>query len=814
MLAVVAFVCLAGAVQDAQARVPSISEKTLGLERRSGLFPTYLDTRKGQVYVRFPAPAARGKCAEFLYVDSLRQGLGSNDVGLDRGRLGETHVVDVRRLGSRILFEAQNLGYRASSANPDEGIAVRESFASSVLWAGPVAAEDPDGAVLVDLTPFLVRDAHGVAGVLRNANQGSYRLDASRSALDPEACLAFPDNLEFEAVLTFATDGNPGRFVSSTTPEPASVTLVQHHSMIRLPGFGYTPRTDDPRMGMFSVSFFDYSTPIDQPVQKRWVARHRLEKTDPSAPVSPVKKPIVYYLDRGAPEPIRNALLEGARWWAEAFQEAGFQDAYRVELLPEGAHPLDVRYNVIQWVHRSTRGWSFGSSVVDPRTGEILKGHVTLGSLRVRQDRLLFEGLLGAERSGSGEFDDPVRLSLERLKQLSAHEVGHTLGFAHNFAASSYGRASVMDYPAPLVTVADDGTLDIARSYATGIGAWDKLAVKWAYGQPAPGTDERDFLAGVVADGIRGGMPYLGDRDGRSAGSAHPMASVWDNGADPVASLQEAVRVRRVALLRFGERNLRAGTPLGLLEETLVPVYLWHRYQVDAAAKLIGGVNYAYAVKGDGQVPTQPVPNDQQSRAIEALLACLEPDFLDLPDSVTRLLSPAPSGYGNAREMFPRDTGLVFDPLAAAGSAADIVLAALLHPERAARLVEQHRKDRNAPSLDGLLSRLADQQFGTVSNEIRRRVHQGVVDRIKLLVLEGSPAVRSAAENALVRLQERLASVRVNPSDPAEQAHARRLANEIKRFLERPTAEEMRPALPSVPPGAPIGAGVMGCGCH
>ncbi len=813
MLAVVAILCLAGAAQDAQAKLPSISEKAAGLERRSGLFPTFVDARRGQVYVRFPAPTLRGKCADFLYVESLRTGLGSNDVGLDRGQLGETHVVDVRRLGSRVLFEAQNLSYRATAANPDEATAVRESFASSVLWAGPIAAEDPDGAFLVDLTPFLVRDAHGVAGVLRNTNQGSYRLDASRSTLDPEACLAFPDNLEFEAVLTFATDGNPGRFVTSTTPDPTSVTLVQHHSMIRLPGLGYAPRTDDPRMGMFSVAFFDYSSPIDQPIQKRWVARHRLEKTDPTAASSPVKKPIVYYLDRGAPEPIRNALLEGARWWAQAFQEAGFQDAFRVELLPEGAHPLDVRYNVIQWVHRSTRGWSFGSSVVDPRTGEILKGHVTLGSLRVRQDRLLFEGLLGADRSGSGEFDDPVRLSLERLKQLSAHEVGHTLGFAHNFAASSYGRASVMDYPAPLVTVAEDGTLDIAKCYAAGIGAWDKLAVRWAYGQPPAGISEADFLSGVVAEGIRNGMPFLGDRDGRSSGSAHPMASVWDNGADAVASLQEATRVRRVALLRFSERNLPAGMPMGLMEETLVPVYLWHRYQVDAAAKLIGGVNYAYAVKGDGQVPVQPVPNDQQARAIEALLACLEPDFLDLPDSVTRLLSPAPEGYGNARERFPRDTGLVFDPLAAAGSAADIVLAALLHPERAARLVEQHRKDRNAPSLDGLLNRIADQLFATVSNEIRRRVQQVVVDRVRLLVLEGSPAVRTSAEHALTRLQERLSSVRVNASDPAEQAHARRLASEIKRFLEKPTAEGMRPVLPTVPPGAPIGGGVMGCGC-
>lgn len=794
-----------------QEKTPTIAEKVAGMARRDGFLTTYLDRAGARVFLRLPAPTGdRQVCAEAIYLEGLRTGLGSNDVGLDRGQLGETHFVEIRRVGDRILVEAPNLRYRAQSVFPDERRAVRESFASSILWAGKVAGLDSDGASVVDFTPFVVRDAHDVVATLRTTQQGSYRLDPARSVLDPAQCPAFPDNLEFEALLTFTTDGTPGPYVRATAPEAASITLAQHVSLVRPPAAGFKPRAFDPRIGTFHVAFQDYAAPIDEPIEKRLVCRHRLEKTDPAAALSPVKKPIVYYLDRGAPEPVRSALIEGARWWSEAFEKAGFKDAFRVEMLPEDADPLDVRYNVIQWVHRATRGWSFGDSVVDPRTGEILKGHVTLGSLRVRQDRLLFEGLLGVEKSGSGDLEDPVRLSLERMKQLAAHEVGHTLGFSHNFAASVNNRASVMDYPAPLVLAREDGTLDVARAYKTGVGDWDLHAARWLYGEYAPGTDEPKAQEALVRDGIQKGLLFFSDRDARSPGSAHPAAHLWDNGSDPATALEEAIRVRQIALLKFGERNIRPGQPLALLEEALAPVYFWHRYQLEATAKLIGGMEYTFALRGDGQVPTAPVPGPRQAKALALVLRCLDPDFLDIPESVLRLLAPRPPGYDRNREQFPNQTGATFDALAAAGSAADLAVGLLTNPERCARLVEFHRRDRAMPSLDQALGSLVDRAFAG-GGEIGRTVQTVVATRLMDLGASSpaSPAVRSGAEAALTRMQERLSS-RGSTADPQELAHARRLAAEIKRWLERPFAPTMRAEPPVPPPGQPIGLTGLG----
>ncbi|HKQ58632.1 MAG TPA: zinc-dependent metalloprotease, partial [Candidatus Eisenbacteria bacterium] len=566
----------------------AFAAKTKGATRRDGLFATWLDAKGGRLLVELPAPSGpRNVSASFLYIEGILTGLGSNPVGLDRGQLGDTRVVEFRRVGARVLLEQPNLRYRARSSDSSEVRAVRESFATSVLWGGEIAAEAADGRLLVDLTPFLVRDAHGAVASLKAAGQGGFSLDRDRSALDPSACLSFPDNLEFEALLTFAGD-EPGREVRATAPTPQAITLVQHHSFVRLPDGGYTPRRWDPRSGSFEVMFADYAQPIAADLDIRWLVRHRLEKTDPSAERSRVKEPIVYYVDPGTPEPIRSALLEGASWWAKAFEAAGFIDAYQVKLLPAGAHPLDVRYNVIQWVHRATRGWSYGGGVIDPRTGEMIKGHVSLGSLRVRQDRMIFEGLAGVEKSGSGAADDPVQMSLARIRQLSAHEVGHTLGFSHNFAASSYaGRASVMDYPAPLVGVRADSSLDFSGVYATGAGAWDLQLVRYAYTQFPPGVDERAGLEAILAENRARGYLYLSDGDTRPAGAAHPLAAMWDNGDDPVAELRKALEVRRIALRRFGEGNITAGTPLSTLGAVLVPLYFHHRYQLEAAAKSI-----------------------------------------------------------------------------------------------------------------------------------------------------------------------------------------------------------------------------------
>ncbi|HVS03766.1 MAG TPA: zinc-dependent metalloprotease [Thermoanaerobaculia bacterium] len=799
--------------QQGEGGLPTVAAAAAGLETRSGLLDLHIDPIAGKLLLELPPPGPDGVVGEYLYVEGLLTGLGSNPVGLDRGQLGETRLVRLRREGRKVLIEEPNLRFRALSDDPAEAKAVAESFATSVLWGGEVAALDPDGRALVDLTGFVVRDAHGVARQLAATGQGSFELDTARSAVDFSACLAFPDNLELEALLTFA-GREPGEQVRATAPHPEAITLVQHHSLVRLPGPGYEPRVLDPRGGFFGISFLDYAVPLDQPMERLWLSRHRLHKVRPGADPSPVVEPIVYYVDPGTPEPVRSALVEGAAWWAEAFERAGFQDAFRVELLPPGAHPLDVRYNVIQWVHRSTRGWSYGGGVIDPRSGEIVKGHVSLGSLRVRQDIRIFEGLLGAEETGRGGPADPVALALARIRQLSAHEVGHTLGLAHNFAASTYGRASVMDYPHPLVAVGEDGELDVSSVYATGVGEWDVHAVRYAYADLAPEALDR-----LLREGAAEGLLFLSDADARPAAAAHPLANLWDNGEDVVAGLRDVMRVRELALARFGERNIAPGQPLAFLQETLAPVYLYHRYQTEAAAKVIAGMEYGYALRGDGTPAARFVSGDAQRQALDSLLAALEPAVLDLPEGVLGLLLPRPFPYRGNRELFPSQTGLVFDALGAAGVAADLVLRPLLEPERLQRVVDFHRRDPSLPSLEEVLDRLLGAVFAEERGEperrqeIRRLVQKLSVDRLVRVAADEDTAypVRSRVEGALAEL---LAQLRRFPGpDGAERAHRATMVRDLDRYLELRQWDEEQLVEPlEAPPGSPIGGLACGAG--
>jgi len=770
------------------------------MTRHDGFFPFYWDDKAGKVWLEIPRLGG-----EFLHSQWLATGLGSNPVGLDRGQLGRTRLVRFDRIGPKVLLIEPNQRYLAGSDSAAERRAVEESFAQSVLWGGTAAAESAD-RILVDLTGFLLADRHGVIDRLKQRNQGNYSLDVSRSAVYLPRSKAFPKNTEFEVTLTFS-GSKPGPHVNQTTPTPGSISLRQHHSLIKLPEPGYKPRRLDPRAASFGRTIADYAAPLDKPIEKQYIARHRLEKKDPSAKVSDAVEPIVYYVDPGAPEPIRSALIEGASWWDEAFAAAGYRNAFRVEILPPGADPLDVRFNIIQWVHRSTRGWSYGTSVSDPRTGEILKGVVSLGSLRVRQDRLLFEGLTPhfPDAEGLASLDtgiSPVEVSLARIRQLSAHEVGHTLGFNHNFAASSYGRGSVMDYPAPLVKITDSGDLDLSEAYGVGVGEWDKFAVQYAYSDFPDGGDGRAALRELVRDAIDRKLLYI-----PNAGiDVHPLASMWDNGADPVAEFKHVMRVRRIAIERFGRHNIPAGRPLWSLQSTLVPLYLHHRYQVLATAKMLDGVYYQYAVRGDGQTPLERVDPARQQEALDALLTALQPSELALPKSIRDLIPPMLT-RGTRDEPFPSRQGNLFDPLAAASVAADLTVSALLDPKRAARLVTQHSDDPRNLGLNELIRQIIDATWRkqTVEDSYEAAVQREVdwVVLRRLIDLAGNEGT-SGEVRAVVTFHLRHPSVLSRGNRVRPDIHREALLAEIERFLNRPHQPATKPGRMPTPPGSAI----------
>ncbi|MFK7937659.1 MAG: zinc-dependent metalloprotease, partial [Saprospiraceae bacterium] len=652
------------------------------MQEYNGYFDFFYDEKEGKIYL-----AVEDLDNEFLYVNSLPAGIGSNDIGLDRNQLGGNRIVKFIRSGNKILLVQPNYDYRAVSDNYDEQKSVEEAFAQSVLW-GFTIKEEQKGRVLIDLTPFLMHDAHGVAQRLQQAKQGSYSVDASRSALYLERTKSFPKNSEFEATITFKGKAT-GNYIRSVTPSSDAVTVRQHHSFIELPDDNYEPRHFDPRSGFFGISYQDYATPISQPLTKRFINRHRLEKKDPTQAVSEAVEPIVYYLDRGTPEPIRSALIEGASWWNQAFEAAGYKNAFQVKVLPAEADPMDVRYNVINWVHRSTRGWSYGSSVSDPRTGEIIKGHVLLGSLRVRQDFLIAQGLVEAYENGTTPDPRLEEMALARLRQLSAHEVGHTIGLAHNFAASYNDRSSVMDYPHPYVRMNDSGKADFGAAYDDKIGDWDKRTILYGYQDFPDNVDVNEELQDIINQNIQMGFRYISDRDARPASGAHPYGHLWDNGASPAQEMRRMIEFRAKALENFSEKNIPVGAPMATLENVLVPIYLMHRYQVEAVAKSIGGVEYTYAMRGDGQPTNAMLPAKVQREALNTLLETLKPEFLAIPEKVIQLIPPQPMGYQRDRELFKINTGLTFDPLSAAESSANKTLTFLLNPARLTRLVEQ-----------------------------------------------------------------------------------------------------------------------------
>jgi len=813
-----AVICLTISLTAQRKSISSVVDK---MQKIDGYVPVYFNPDDGKVYLEVTRLNT-----EFLYLVSLPTGLGSNPIGLDRAQLGPTRVVQFERSGNKLLLVQPNYDFRATG-DAKQKKSVEESFARSVIWGFKIEASD-DNRFLVDATTFLIRDAHGVADRLNGARQGNFSFDESRSAIYLPNTKGFPKNTEVEATVTLTSNSEPGNLVDQVTPTGKHVTVRQRHSFVELPDDGYKPRKFDPRTGGIPIRFYDYGTDINEDLEKRWIIRHRLQKKDPNVAVSEPIKPIIYYVDNGAPKAIQDALIEGAAWWNQAYEAAGFRNAFQVKVLPPDADPMDIRYNVINWVHRATRGWSIGSSVVDPRTGEILKGDVTLDSQRARQDFLLGAGMSPQYNSSFAcEFGmmpdvehlapdaaEITAMSYARIRQLSAHEVGHTLGFSHNFAASTYNRGSVMDYPAPMVEI-KNGKLDFSNAYAVGIGAFDKFATTYSYAQFPASANEDAELQKIVSDGLAAGMLYISDSDARPAGAGHPLANLWDNGPDPVAMLKHEMQVRRIGLDQFGIRNIPEGSPMSELERTFLPLYLHHRYQLTAATKVIGGVNYSYAVRAaNGANPAtvaEPIPAARQREALAAILSTLDPKELSVPENILRMIPPTAYGYGSGRsENFAKRTSPIFDPIGAAEIAADLTISGLLEPSRAARTINQNARNRTSPHfrevVDALIGVTWRSSISADANHalIQRTVQSVVVSELMDLAANGNAGseVRSVANEALRPLAASLKRA-VVAGDTG--AHYRSTVDEIERFLARP-AEPRKPSTPlATPPGDPIG---------
>ena len=775
-----------------------VFEKTKNFQMFKGFHNFYYDDTADKIYLQVDDIEK-----EFLYVYSLSSGIGSNDIGLDRGQLGNEQVVFFKKVGSKLLLIQPNLEYRALTANQLERKSVEQAFAKSILH-GFTIEEEQKGSFLVDFTDFLMRDAHGVSTRLQRNNQGNYSLDKTKSALALERTKAFPKNVEFDVTLTFK--GTPkGVNIRSVTPNPSLVTVAQHHSFIELPDNGYEKRIFNPNSGSYPFSYYDYATPVQEPILKQYITRHRLKKKNPNAKISEAIEPIVYYLDNGTPEPVRSALLEGGKWWNQAFEAIGYKNAFQLKILPDDADPMDVRYNVIQWVHRSTRGWSYGSSITDPRTGEIMKGHVSLGSLRIRQDFLIAQALMNkpfAERDDN--YQPMLDLALARIRQLSAHEIGHTLGFAHNFAASTNGRASVMDYPHPQFTI-NAGGIDFSNAYDTKIGEWDKVTVAYSYTDFSNEKDESKQLLIILKEAQEKGLRYISDQDARPTGGAHAYAHLWDNGKSASEELDKILKIRNIAITNFSKDNIRTNEPYAVLEDVFVPLYFLHRYQIEAVSKIIGGLDYNYKTKNDGLFPVKEIPVATQKEALKSLLKTLKPEILAIPESKLSLFPPRSIGYSKTRESFKGKTGVAFDPFGVVETASSASLGLLLHYQRANRLVQQKALNKDQLGFSELVNTLLD---ATVKQKLKKGYLGEIQKIVNWQVLQelmytashedSYPQVTETILFEMMRLKTYLGDKVTNPN-------AILMKKEVEGFIGNPKGYKKKSEAPKIPDGSPIG---------
>jgi hypothetical protein len=781
------------------ARASSIAAKTATMEKRDGFIPVYLDNNQGKIYLEIPRDSARA-----LMFVTLATGLGSNPIGLDRGANGDSYITRFDRSGDHVLVVFENWSYRSSAAdNPAHARTVLEAFPPSTPASLPIIAQEY-GRLLVDATEFVMRDWNDVAGTLTASNEGSYAVARDRSTIYRPYTRSFPENTEIDVALTFATTGRAGRTVASIVPDGKSFTLRQHISLLPLPDPGYRPRVLDTRVGYFGIVFKDYAQPIQQPLEQRWIARHRLERVNPSDPNSPIKNPLVYYIDRGIPEPIRTATKQGVSWWSDAFDRAGLKGGFVVKDLPEGVDPMDARYNVVQWENRNERGWSIGGSLGDPRTGEIIKAMARLDSHRARTDYNIYAGLFGADAAAAD-----TAFVLARVRQVSAHEVGHTLGLSHNYIASTYERGSVMDYPPPRVRLDARGNIDVSNAYAVGPGEYDVFAIRWGYGIFPPAS-EQDSLRAIVEDGLKRGLLFLSDADARPEFSSDPRTNLWDDASSPTEFLRHEMDVRRVAMSRFSERNIRVGEPIALLEERFVPVYFMHRFALNSVTKTIGGMEYANAVRGDHAQETRPIDAATQQRALTDLVAALKPAELAIPDTVLTLLGPRPFSYEPYVELFGTRTRPAFDELGAARTLAQMIVDGILQRERTARLVGFATRTSNPLTLGEVVDALtADWEAPRLASPkleaLRRVAQRAVADRLLLLAAdkETAPEVRALVELKMVALRTRARTLATSGGEQ-RRAHWLAISSDFNRWIERQELPSPTPAL-RAPPGDPFG---------
>jgi hypothetical protein len=764
-----------------------------------------VDEARNRVLLEIPA-AQLGR--DFLHQVTLATGLGTGS--LDRGQTGPNALVRFERRGNRILLMRDNQSARAPGGDAANQQAARDAFPRSVVGSFTIDGEQ-GGAITIDATSLFLGDAYGVADGLRGQQLGTYRVDAARSWIDTARTRAFPRNTEVHAVLTFTSDGAPaaggGGRARGVAPDPRAMVFELHHSLVVLPDAeGFRPRAYDPRYGFGGSQWFDLSQGFDGTYRSGHINRWRLVPRDPAAYqrgqlVEPVT-PITYYLDPGIPAPYREAFREGGNWWAKVFEAAGFRNAFRVLDLPAGADPMDARYNMLMWVHRTGPGPSVGPSYSDPRTGEIVRAVVRMDAWRSLIDYNIWAGTVPAS-GPNGPNVSAEAFAMARRRQHAAHEIGHTLGLSHNYIAASQGRSSVMDYPVPLITATANGEIDLRDAYRTGPGAWDTLSIRLGYTWYPDAAAEQAGLAAIMKDGIARNVRFIPDQYANANGSI-PEVTRWVEGSTMFDAVTRTSRVRRILIDKFDQRAIRPGEPMALLNMRFAHVYLHHRYSLEGLAKNIGGMDFTFAINGDGQVPTRLIPAADQRRALTMSLDALEPRELTVPERVQAMIPPAPPGFNGDMTWIDGSGGPMFDAVTLAGGLATEVMGYLLDRERAARVVLTAARDPNALTLDEVMSTIVRRTWqapapnAPAERAVQRATQRAALDA--LLDLAGDaramPDVRAHAMAHVKQLGKALEEK--EGADAAERAHIAAALRDIERALDGEDTPQSRPRYPVI----------------